>query len=298
MSNNERARNKSQAREERAAQRRAVERRRSMDKAMATASSAPSQSLGGNGHLGRQDVQVGHRTAAALTTIGGGLSAVCAGMAMTVGTPVVGGGWSLWGLALGLGSILFGGLAMNAWRHANLSGRLLAVFAAAVVLSSFALGSLNPVIVDGHPVRSGSAADRSSRLSNELISDMLTLEDNGALLALPAEQGRGILGLYEQAAIQSSEIAAKWNPAVRSKAPLPGFTMVFSLVNQAADLQAQTLRAYAIQIQEPSATRATEIDRARSRIAELLAGPGGAVRQLSSTVEPIGIEIQTQEEQR
>lgn len=282
------------AREQREAERRAADRKQSLDSAMsATRGRVNNQRVDTTSqHTG--EVMIEGRTAAAFIVVGAVVASVAGGLAVTAGTPVGGNGWGVWGLVLGFVAILFAGLTVNAWSHSNTKGKVASVCLAGVIIASFAIGSTSQVIVDGHPVRSGSVADKSSRLSNELVSDMLTLEDNGALLGLPTEQGRGILGLYEEAAVQSSEIAAKWNPALRGSAPLPGFVAVFSLINQAADLQAQTLRAYAIQIQEPSSTRAGEIDRAKAKIAQLLAGPQGAVAQLSSTVKPIGIDIATE----
>ena len=221
-----------------------------------------------------------------------GIVATCSmGVALVSGTPLAGGGWSAWaGLPL-IAGLISGALMLGSWNRATIRGRVIAGAVCLVLAASFAVGLATQISLEGKPVLTGSTVDRSSRMATELLSDMLTLEDNQKLMDLAPEQGRGVLALYEEAAKQSSGIAQKWNPIVRKEVPLPGFTEVLTLVNRAADLQAGVLMAYRDQLNQADASRLEQIQLAKTEIMDLLAGPSGAAAKLSSTVAPVGIRL-------
>lgn len=171
------------------------------------------------------------------------------------------------------------------------SARVVAIVVTLVTFTSYAAGSLTQIVVDGQVQLRGSVGDRTYRLAKEVLSDMLILEENQRLLELPPEQARGVFELYAEAAAQSSGIAARWNPATAGDVPLPGFVTVFEKLNEAADLQARTLLAYADDLQQPDTARQQRIVQTRARISDLLTGEQGAVSELGSTIAPLGITL-------
>ena len=153
------------------------------------------------------------------------------------------------------------------------------------------VGSTSQVVVGGTVQLKGSVGDRSQRLAVALLNDMLILEGNQKLLNLPAEQARGVFDHYAEASAQSADIAPKWNPVVAKDVPLPGFVQVLSQVNEAADLQARALVAYADDLQQPDPARYQQVVAMRERVIALLAGESGAAALLDTTVAPLGIKL-------
>ena len=285
-------------REEREALRRADDRRRALDAKLGRngyvsdlSGFPPAATATPNGSVPVGEPVEDHTYHPVPTVLLAITASVSIGLAVIGGTPVLGGGWDLVGAAPVLPALATGWFLYPRIALGSLAVRMVSAVVTVGIASAFILGATTQASVDGRPVRSGSVEDRSSRLATELLADLLTVEDNQRLLDLAPEQGRGVLGLYEQAAEQSAFIASKWNPVIRKDAPLPGFVEVFSLINQAGDLQARTLIAYRDDLNQPDAARQQQIAQSRQTIMGLLAGPNGAAAKLAATVAPIGITL-------
>jgi len=211
--------------------------------------------------------------------------------AVSGGTPVFSGSWEPaqfgWLVLPVVGAVA----VIRSWSRVTTRTKVAAVALAVVTFTSFTTGSLTQIVVDGQVQLRGSVGDRTYRLAKAVLADMLVLEENQRLLELPSEQARGVFDLYAQAAAQSGGIAARWNPAIAGEVPLPGFVSVFDKLNKAADLQAQALLLYADDLQQPDPARLQRVVAARTRISELLTGDEGAVKELGSTIAPLGISL-------
>ena len=170
------------------------------------------------------------------------------------------------------------------------------------ILVSIVIGVMLPLIVFGtgianqnkigdKPLLVNSQSDKSFMLANELLSDLLTMEDNEKLLSLPYPQARGISQLYIEAANQSAYISKKWNPVTNQNPPLPGFILVFQKVNRAADIQAHNLNLYYNLLQQSDSKTEALIKSYDAEYTTLIYGDDGAVKLLVKTVKPIGIDL-------
>jgi hypothetical protein len=156
----------------------------------------------------------------------------------------------------------------------------------------FGIGAFNQNKINNKPVLINTTQDRSYKLANQLLTDLLTLEDNQKLLGVSKSQGRGISSLYIQAAKQSEDISKKWNPLVNGNPPLPGFIEVFTKINKAADLQSQELTIYYNLLQQSDAKSEQQLVLMENEYSELVYSNSGAIVKLVSTVKPLGIKLE------
>ena len=214
-----------------------------------------------------------------------------ASLAALSGLPIVGHGWSVGGL---IPLAIAVGVAFSLRRNREYISypvKVTAVLSALVITSVTLLGVHNQVYIEDQPVLRNSNAEKSVRLADRIVADLIVIEQNQKLLNLPAEQARGLGDLYKAAVDQDLKIAARWNPAVATDVPLPGFVDVFRLVNQVSDLQARALGEVQDDLLQPDPARQQRISEMRSTIIELLTGPEGAAVTLARTVAPLGIEL-------
>lgn len=219
------------------------------------------------------------------------VAALCVVLSVTTTTPLLTGNWDY----RGLGFLLLAGAAtagaVQAWPAASGKSRFVTAFTVFLMVVSSGAGLVAPVVVDGRLQLHGSTAYRAERMAFDMLADMRVVEENQALLNLPAEQARGVASLFEAAAQQDASIAARWNPAIIGEVPLPGFVEVARLLNQAADLQASALLAARSNLEQFDPQREQQVLQSGQRVIELLTGPQGAAAALGRTVAPLGIEL-------
>lgn len=223
------------------------------------------------------------------------LFSLSSALAALSGLPIAGHGWSPVGFVPAAVSAGTGYFLIRALSRSGFGSKVVASIIMLLTATVSVLGVTQQVMVQDRPVLRNSTEDRASRLAEKVLFDLQVLEENGKLLDLPFEQARGIDSLYEAAIRQDLDIAARWNPAVNSEVPLPGFSTVFDLVNRLADLQARTLGMYRDDLRQPDTARQQEIAENRVAIIELLVGPNGAAATLADTVRPLGIELSVEE---
>jgi hypothetical protein len=182
-------------------------------------------------------------------------------------------------------------LIYHNWSLTTTRAKVAVCILGTIILSSFIAGSYSQIVIDGEVQLRGSVGDKSYRLAKQIMVDIVILDENRKLLDLPAEQARGVFDLYLQAAEQSGAIAARWNPATKEEAPLPGFISIFDKLNESADLLAQALLLYSEDLQQSDTARLQKIIATNARVNEILFGINGAVSDLSSTIAPLGIGL-------
>lgn len=116
------------------------------------------------------------------------------------------------------------------------------------------------------PVLFGSEMDRALDMHAELSADLEKLRSQRSLLEIPRSQARSIPDRYTEAEKEARAIAARWNPASRSRpAPGSGFEPALAQMNMAADMHADALNLYLQNVNFPQA----DIESAASRAAAL-----------------------------
>lgn len=160
------------------------------------------------------------------------------------------------------------------------------------------VGKTSTTFIQNKPVLVNSTADKTYKLANGVLSDLLTLEDNQKLLRLSLSEARGVPDLYIKASKQSAYISKKWNPALAKNLPAPGLMEVYVKINKAADQQSEALALFYNLLQQQDSNSLEKLKLLEASYMELMYGSDGAVNSLKKAVSPFGIVLEVPNERQ
>jgi hypothetical protein len=168
---------------------------------------------------------------------------IAAMVTAAVATPALGGGWDGWLLVAGAGVCASAGTAAAfVSRQVRLRERRVAAATVAVLAVLYLWGATTQVVIDGRPHLHTSETAQAWRLSQQLLGDMSRMAELDVLLSYDLVAARSNLRRYDPAAVELSQIAARWATTEISTVPDDRFIPVMRHLATSADFGAQAMR--------------------------------------------------------